>query len=113
MAFQCIKYAEWAARICLAYRDTDLKVVHCHDRSALPVAILLKLLTRARVLYDAHELETERFGQTGMRKRLARLAEKAQFNLADAYMVVSDSISLWYAIAYKTYRGRSCVGRNI
>lgn len=31
------------------------RVVHIHDPELLPVALLIKLLTRAKIIYDAHE----------------------------------------------------------
>jgi len=68
---QTVKYMEWYARVVQRYRRMRIKVIHCHDLAPLLIALGLKRLTGARVVYDAHELETERAGSQGPRRLLA------------------------------------------
>jgi hypothetical protein len=81
---QFIKYAEWRWRITSAYGQEPLAVIHCHDLEPLPIAVHLKRLTGATLIYDAHELETERTGLLGYRQVLARLTERQCMKWVDA-----------------------------
>lgn len=97
IASQAIKYAEWYSRIVSAYRREDISVIHCHSLGPLPIAVRLKRLTGARLVYDAHELESEVFGAKGFRKSLARRMEEAMVPSVDAIITVSPSIREWYS----------------
>lgn len=97
---QLLKYAEWRWRLIRKYRDVPLSVIHCHDLEPLPIAARLKRLTGARLVYDAHELETERSGLRGLRQALARFTERRYMNWVDAVITVSPSIRDWYLRAY-------------
>lgn len=97
---QLLKYAEWLAKICRAYRGKDVCLVHCHSLSALPVGFCLKVLTRAPLLYDAHELETETGALAGLRKRFAKVMEGFLIRRVEAVLVVSAPIARWYERAY-------------
>ena len=58
-------------RYLLIYFETFLKIVilgkrykphviHCHDVLILPIGIVIKLLCGSRLIYDAHELESQK-----------------------------------------------------
>lgn len=93
---QSVKYMEWYARLIRHYRRWPLRVIHCHDLAPLPIAVRLKRLTGARVIYDAHELETETVGNRGVRQRLARWVERQLVLNVDHMITVSPSIRDWY-----------------
>jgi len=93
---QAIKFAEWYIRIIRNFRNVPLRVIHCHDLDPLPIAARLKRLTGAKLIYDAHELETEREGSRGIRQALARCAEQWLIPHVDAIITVSPSIREWY-----------------
>ena len=46
------------------------QIIHCHDMFVLPLAVVVKLLTGARLIYDAHELESDRNGLSNRIKNL-------------------------------------------
>jgi glycosyltransferase involved in cell wall biosynthesis len=71
-------------------------VVHCHDTLVLPLGVIVKLFTRAKLVYDAHELESDRNGLTPLQGRLTLWAEKLLWRFVDALIVVSPSIQSWY-----------------
>ncbi len=100
LASQVLKFMEWKHRIVARYRREPLAVVHCHDLDPLPIAVRLKQLTGARIVYDAHELETEMSGLSEARKTLARLTERRCMPQVDAMITVSPSIQAWYEAAY-------------
>jgi glycosyltransferase involved in cell wall biosynthesis len=61
--------------------------------------MIFKSLFGARVIYDAHELETERWG-AGIKKTLSKLLERLLVRRADRIIVVSNSIAEWYEKRY-------------
>ena len=96
LASQSIKYIEWYIRLKNLYRKAELKVIHCHDLEPLPIAVRLKKLTGARLVYDAHELAVERINIYGLRRKLAGLLEQRLISSVDALISVSPSICDWY-----------------
>ncbi len=54
-----IKYLEWILRCAWAAVADGCQVAHGHDMSGLVPAWLVSRLTRARLVYDAHELFSE------------------------------------------------------
>ncbi|NEP55945.1 MAG: glycosyltransferase family 4 protein [Symploca sp. SIO2G7] len=97
---QGVKYLEWHWRVVQAYANKPLTVIHCHEFHPLAIAIHLKQLTGAKLVYDAHELETERTGLQGMRQNIVRLQEKLLWPYIDAFITVSPSIKAWYQSHY-------------
>src|SRR5690554_1162225 len=71
-------------------------IIHCHDTLVLPLGVIVKFFTGARLVYDAHELESDRNGLTKLQSRLTRRAEKLLWRFVDALIVVSPSIDNWY-----------------
>ncbi len=72
------------------------KIVHCHDNIVLPVGAILKLLTGAKVIYDAHELESDRNGLKKILAKMTLFTEKFLWKYIDALITVSPSIDRWY-----------------
>jgi glycosyltransferase involved in cell wall biosynthesis len=102
---QLIKYFEWVIRVAWRFRDND--IIHCNDINTLPAGTLLKALTggRARVVYDAHEFESNhKAGQSALSIRLMQLLEGFFIRFADRVVTVSDSIADEYARIYKIAR---------
>jgi len=99
--FQTLKYIEWMARIYFRYKKENVLVVHCHDLAALPVGVLFKLCKKTRVIYDAHELETEQeigyHDKPSLRKRISWWIERLLIPAVDTMITVSPSIQRWYA----------------
>ncbi|WP_020146555.1 glycosyltransferase [Thioalkalivibrio sp. ALJ15] len=97
---QSVKYAEWYARLVSRYRRQSLRVIHCHNLWPLSIGVLLKRLTGAKLIYDAHELQTETVGNGGLRQKMARRAERFLMPRVDAMITVSPSIKDWYQKRY-------------
>jgi len=75
-------------------------IVNCHSLWVLPIGVLLKGLTRCRLVYDAHELETGTVATTTQRKRIAVILEKLCMRWVDLLIVVSPGIETWYREQY-------------
>ncbi len=72
------------------------KVVHCNDVLVLPLGVIIKLLTGVKLIYDAHELESNRNGLTKTLGKVTLYTEKLLWRFVDALIVVSPSIEKWY-----------------
>lgn len=72
------------------------QIVHCHDTPTLPLGILLKIFTRAKIIYDAHELESNRNDLPKTTGKLVLLVEKLFWPFIESLIVVSPSIDKWY-----------------
>lgn len=91
----------WLRRVYVAFRNEPLACINCHSLPVLPLGVVLAWRTGAKLVYDAHELETETDGLRGLRQAMSKLVERMCVRRAHAMIVVSDSIAAWYA---KTYR---------
>lgn len=72
------------------------KIIHCNDTLVLPLGYLVKLFTGAKLIYDAHELESDRNGISKTLSILTLFVEKLLWSKIDALIVVSPSIENWY-----------------
>ena len=71
-------------------------IIHCHDTVVLPVGLILRATTGAKLIYDAHELESNRNGLRWHERNLIFLFEKLSWRWIDGLIVVSFSINKWY-----------------
>ena len=72
------------------------KVIHCHDTIVLPIGVIISLITGAKVIYDAHELESNKNGQSKFNSSGTFLIEKICWPRVDTLISVSPSILNWY-----------------
>lgn len=74
---------------------TKIDLVHAHDLNALPLAFLISMIKRSKLVYDSHEL----WSQAHHRKRLPlilKAVEKVELFISkrcDAVIAVSDGIT--------------------
>ena len=71
-------------------------VVHCHDTLVLPIGLFIKIFFRSKLVYDAHELESNKNLQTALNSRITRIIEKCCWWGVDLFITVSPSINDWY-----------------
>lgn len=100
LPFQLVKYLEFCVRMIRYARRIRPAVVNVHTLDILPLGVLLKWTCGARLVFDAHELETETNGLTGIRQRLARIVERLLIHRADMLIVVGGGIEDWYRARY-------------
>lgn len=92
-----VVYVEFFLRTLFHLRGQRFDVIHCHDTVVLPLAVFLKKIGSIKALvYDAHELESDRNGLTPFFCKLIFLTERALWKWVDHLIVVSDSIAHWY-----------------
>lgn len=97
---QFFKYLEFTWRCIMVARAERATIYNVHSIALLPIGSLLKLLRSGRLVYDAHELETESDGLKGFRKRAAKWIERALIGFADLTIVVGPAIEAWYRQHY-------------
>ena len=98
---QLIKYIEFIIKFIKIYKNYD--IFHCNDLNTLPIGFIIKkyLNKKAKILYDAHEYETERSGYSKYEKRILRMIENKLIKHADKIITVSESIANEYVNLYK------------
>jgi len=72
------------------------KVIHCNDTLVLPLGVIVKAFTGAKLIYDAHELESDKNGLSKTLGKMTLYTEKILWRFIDALIVVSPSIDKWY-----------------
>lgn len=77
----------------LLFRPT---IIHCNDWLVLPAGLVLKWLVGAKLIYDAHELESETQGISENWRQMILRVEKLSWSHVDHFITVSDSIQQWY-----------------
>jgi glycosyltransferase involved in cell wall biosynthesis len=77
------------------------EIVTVHSLALLPLGCFLKFLLKAKLVYDAHELETETYELHGFKKTAFKFLEKYLMAWVDLTIVVSSSINKWYKKNYK------------
>src|SRR5688572_26682113 len=58
-------YLEFYLRALFFGIRRKINVINCHSLMMLPIATILKKVKNAKLIYDPHELETERLGLSG------------------------------------------------
>lgn len=87
---------EFTAKVALQGRSRRPDVIHCHDTFALPAGWVIKLLLSCKLVYDAHELESNKNGQNFLLSRATLLIERLCWSRIDVLVSVSNSIIDWY-----------------
>ena len=71
-------------------------IIHCNDTLVLPIGVFLNFFLGAKVIYDAHELESDKNGLSFALSKLTLWVEKVLWRFVDGLVVVSPSIERWY-----------------
>jgi glycosyltransferase involved in cell wall biosynthesis len=100
--FWGIKYLEFFFKAFFRFFRGD--VIHCHDLNTLSVGYFIKFFRRKRVrlIYDAHEFETEQHENPGkVMYKLTVWLERILIKPCDAVITVSKPIAEAYAKRYQ------------
>lgn len=95
-----LRYVNWLSRIYAAYSGQPIRMINCHSIFDLPVGVRLKWKTKCLLVYDTHELETERNGMNGWLKICFKAAERLLVPFCDQIFTVNESIGDWYKRRY-------------
>lgn len=97
---QLIKYFEFIYKVVKQYKNSN--ILHCNDLNTLPIGVIIKKFfnKNIKVVYDAHEHETEVDGLSGVTREVTRLLERFLIKFVDITITVSDSIANEYVKLY-------------
>jgi glycosyltransferase involved in cell wall biosynthesis len=97
---QLFKYVELIYKFVRLYGKAD--IIHCNDLNTLPLGVVVKTLRnrKAKIVYDAHEYETELNGLHGIHKKITKIAEKMFIGFADKVLTVGNTIAEEYVRLY-------------
>jgi glycosyltransferase involved in cell wall biosynthesis len=91
----------WYLAVLIALRMRDIKCVNCHSLPVLPLSVMIKIWKRCKLVYEPHELETEKALASREAKIFLRVFERLFIRFADAVCLVNESIAQWYKLTYK------------
>ena len=94
------KFIEWTIRIFILFMGKRIVIVNIHNVALLPLGIIFKIFKQTKLIYDTHELETEKHGWSGIRKKLGKILEKSLIKYVDEIIVVGPKIAQWYENEY-------------
>lgn len=100
LPFQVLKYLEFCVRMLIHARRVRPAAINVHMLALLPLGVAAAWVCGARLVYDAHELETETNGLTGVRQTLSRWVERLLIRRAAMVIVVGEGIADWYRRTY-------------
>ncbi len=92
-AFSMLELVWKVVRCGAAWRPS---VVHSHDTMVLPAAAMIAKLCGAKLVYDAHELESDKNGGTPILRWATKAIERILWPFVDLFITVSPSIANWY-----------------
>jgi glycosyltransferase involved in cell wall biosynthesis len=91
-----LSMVEFAVRVLYEGVRKRPTLVHCHDVIALPAGWLVSIVVGSRLIYDAHELESKRNGQSALLGNLVLAVENWCWRRIALLVSVSPSIIDWY-----------------
>jgi len=93
-------YILWIKSVVKNVKDFD--ILHCNDLTALPIGVIIKKFynKNIKIVYDAHEYETEVNGLSGIKKTMTKVLEKFLIKYADKVICVSEAIANEYKKLY-------------
>lgn len=71
-------------------------IIHAHDTVVLPIAVLISITFKSKVVYDAHELESDKAGSSKLQKKIIFWIEYLSWSWISALVTVSEAIADWY-----------------
>jgi glycosyltransferase involved in cell wall biosynthesis len=95
-----INSLEWNWRAFRRLRRERIACLNAHALSVLPLGVLLRRLKRCKLVYDAHEIETETTETRGARQRLSKWLERWLVRHVDVLVFTSHGHADWYRRHY-------------
>lgn len=87
---------EFYIKLFLFSKKLKPNIIHCHDVMVLPIGVLVKIFYKTKLIYDAHELESQKNGITPIENKIVYFVEKISWKYINNLIVVSPSIVKWY-----------------
>lgn len=91
-----LAFIELFVKVMVRARKHSPDIIHCHDTLALLLGGVLSLFFRTKLVYDAHELESQKNAQSKFASKIVLLIEKLFWARVVLLVSVSPSILKWY-----------------
>jgi glycosyltransferase involved in cell wall biosynthesis len=91
---------QWNWRAFRELRRMPIRCLNAHALSVLPLGVLLRRLTGCKLVYDAHEIETETTETRGFRQRISKFIERRLVRSVDVLAFTSHGHADWYRESY-------------
>ena len=91
---------ELNARFLTRILSLNPTIVHCHDTFVLPSAVIAKVFKCYHLIYDAHELESNKNSQSYILSLATLFIEFCAWPFVDHFISVSQSIVDWYHLHF-------------
>lgn len=100
--FNYLKLFEFIIKSFLKSRHYRPQIIHANDLKGLLIAALIKkwFHKEVKIVYDAHEYETEVNGLKGFQKKIYKLLERRLIKQVTRMITVSDTIAQEYVRLY-------------
>lgn len=95
-----VRHLLWCLNVTWFCLTRGYGIINCHSLPVLPIGAIVRLIGRAKLIYDTHELETETAGTSSGRRWGSRLVERLCIRLVSLTIVVSPGIEKWYRQEY-------------
>lgn len=82
--------------------SSNVDIIHCHDLNTLHYGFFAKIFNffKIKLIYDAHEYESERNGLQGLSKIFVVVKERFLIRFCDSVITVSETIADEYTRLY-------------
>jgi glycosyltransferase involved in cell wall biosynthesis len=107
---RALQWLIWSFKSSALARKQQASVLQAHSLAAMFAGALAKRGTRTPLIYDCHELETERAGWSAPVRAVSKWMERVSMSFADRTLVVGKRIQEWYE---ETYRKPIDLVRNV
>ncbi|MDA0194654.1 MAG: hypothetical protein O2887_03850 [Bacteroidetes bacterium] len=94
----------WMIKIFWRFKGYTGLVINCHHIEVLLLCWLLKWSTNGKLIYDTHELETERHYYGPLKRSFYKILERILIKKIDFTIVVSPLIENWYVKTYNVQK---------
>jgi len=100
--FNYLKLLEFTLKVFFKAKKLDTDIIHANDLKGLIIASLIKrrIHSKVKIIYDAHEYETETNGLKGIQKKVYQFFEKRYIQDVYRMITVSDTIADEYVRLY-------------
>ncbi|HXH80911.1 MAG TPA: glycosyltransferase [Nocardioides sp.] len=95
-----LRVAVWYSRVLGRYGREPVSLIAAHSVWVLPLCWVLSKRTGSKLIYNAHELETETISMFGMKKKIAQRIEALLIGRCAVVSVVNEPIAEWYEHRY-------------
>ncbi|MBF0621623.1 MAG: glycosyltransferase [Magnetococcales bacterium] len=103
----------WMVKIHRTYAKQTIRCINCHNLGTLGLGVWFKIRYGSLLIYDAHELETQRNGWPTWLCWATGVIERLLIRWVDQLIVVGPAIAAWYQNHYGLPDNRVHVVRNV